>query len=158
MSWKREMLRSATPEQCATIKRLSQEVAWQTYFNDWLETRFAREHAVPPRGAAQAVIDALENKLRNQKSPVAISDPEQPATAEQLATIERLSKAIKWGTGFDRWLRKKSGIERVELYGQAEGVIAMLQKKLKAQLCGHDAGHAALEPAEKSHTAAKRIF
>ena len=67
MSWKRQMLYFATAEQRATIKRLSTEVIWQTAFNDWLETRFGRDHSIDPRDGAKVVIDALKSKLRNQK-------------------------------------------------------------------------------------------
>lgn len=155
MSWQKEMLRYATPEQRATIGHLSEEIAWQTSFHDWIETRFGRGRVTDPRNGAQLVIDALKSKLRNQKTPASISDPERPATPEQLATIERLSRAIKWGTGFNKWLWRKCGLKGVELYDQAEWVIAALQDKLKAQLLTGDTGRNA-EGAGPNRTHAHR--
>ena len=91
------MLYFATAEQRATIKRLSTEVIWQTAFNDWLETRFGRDHSIDPRDGAKVVIDALKSKLRNQKRGMAISDWKQPASADQLAMIKRALKAYADG-------------------------------------------------------------
>ncbi len=134
------MLYFATAEQRATIKRLSTEVIWQTAFNDWLETRFGRDHSIDPRDGAKVVIDALKSKLRNQKRGMAISDWKQPASADQLAMIKRLVNAVRWDTAFHGWLWKTCGLQQVELYGQAEQVIYELKGKLKAQLFGHDRG------------------
>jgi hypothetical protein len=142
MSWQKYMLRYATPEQRATIERLSGKIIWQTSFHDWIETRFGQKQTIEARGGAQLVIDALKSKLRNQKRPVIASDPERPATAEQIAAIERLSKEIRWDTGFNEWLRKKCGLKQVGRYSQAERVIHGLKDKLKAQLLGHDTNRA----------------
>jgi hypothetical protein len=148
MKWKRRKQKQnevpsgagcpATIEQAAAIKRLQEKIVWQTSFRDWLKTRFGLKRIDSHDQAAQ-IIDALNSKLRNQKSPAMISDPKGPATPEQLAGIERLSKTIRWDTGFGEWLWKKCGFEQVELYGQAERTIAELKDKLKAQLFDHDA-------------------
>ncbi len=155
MSRRSKALRFATPEQLETIERLSREILWRTSFNDWIEARFGREpHGGREDATPQMVIDELESKLRNQKSPATILDPERPATPEQFAAIERLSRAIRWGTGFDKWLRRVYGVRQVVSYGQAECVIAGLKDKLTAQLQGydrHDPGRAAEGERDGSH-------
>jgi len=148
--WKKYLSKAATAKQAAAVERLSGQIRWATHFYNWLEKRFKRDERTV---SIERIIDALERKLRNQKSPATVPDVAQPASAEQLATIGRLSRQITWPGSFDGWLRRKHHLERIELSSQADKVITTLKERLRAQL---------LEPVAQAqgegHPAAKRTF
>jgi hypothetical protein len=119
----------ATAEQLATIERLSGMIKWHDDFSEWLQKVFGLER-VELYGQAEKVVAALRDKLRIRSE----RGPEQSATAEQLAAIERLSHAIRWNRSFEAWLQTKCGLERIALYGQAEEAIAGLRNLFVEQM------------------------